>query len=376
MADLNDRAMSQPTTPSRAGSATAESKGSALQNLDRRSREIFRRIVDSYLETGEPVGSRNISRLLPISLSPASVRNVMSDLEQLGLIYAPHTSAGRLPTELGLRFFVDALMQVGDLNEGDRRSIEAQVAGAGAGKSVESVLTEASQMLSGLTRSAGVVLTTKISARIKHIEFVRLEPERALAVLVAEDGQVENRVLSLPPGVPSSALTEATNFLNARIRRRKLAEARLELETALTQDRAELDQLTQKVIAAGIASWSGGEHDDRQLIVRGHANLLEDLHALEDLERVRLLFDDLETKRGVIDLLGRAERAEGVRIFIGSENKLFSLSGSSTIIAPYSDGAGRIVGVLGVIGPTRLNYARVIPTVDYAARIVSRMLGG
>jgi heat-inducible transcriptional repressor len=218
-------------------------------------------------------------------------------------------------------------------------------------------------------------LTPKSNARLKHIEFVRLDPERALVILVGDDGQVENRVLMLPPGVPSSALMEATNFLNARIGGRTLAEARLELETALAHDRAELDQLTQKVIAAGIASWSGGENEARQLIVRGHANLLEDLHALEDLERVRLLFDDLETKRGVIDLLGRAEHAEGVRIFIGSENKLFSLSGSSTIVAPYRDVAGHIIGVLGVIGPTRLNYARVIPTVDYAARIVSRILG-
>jgi heat-inducible transcriptional repressor len=334
-----------------------------LAQLNERSRDIFRQIVESYLATGEPVGSRNISRLITMPLSPASVRNVMSDLEQLGLIYAPHTSAGRLPTELGLRFFVDALMQVGDLTEPERESVEA-------------ALGEALTRLSGLTRAAAVVLTAKSNSRLKHIEFVRLEPERALVVLVGEDGQVENRVLTLPPGVPSSALTEASNFLNARIRGRTLAEARLELETALTQNRAELDQLTQKVIAAGIASWSGGENDDRQLIVRGHANLLEDLHALEDLERVRLLFDDLETKRGVIDLLGRAERAEGVRIFIGSENKLFSLSGSSTIIAPYSDAAGHIVGVLGVIGPTRLNYARVIPTVDYAARIVSRLLGG
>ena len=348
-----------------------------LAQLNERSRDIFRQIVESYLATGDPVGSRNISRLIAMPLSPASVRNVMSDLEQLGLIYAPHTSAGRLPTELGLRFFVDALMQVGDLTEPERESIQSQLASVGKAQSVEAALGEALTRLSGLTRAAAVVLTAKSNSRLKHIEFVRLEPERALVVLVGEDGQVENRVLTLPPGVPSSALTEATNFLNARIRGRTLAEARLELETALTQNRAELDQLTQKVIAAGIASWSGGANDDdRQLIVRGHANLLEDLHALEDLERVRLLFDDLETKRGVIDLLGRAERAEGVRIFIGSENKLFSLSGSSTIIAPYSDGAGHIVGVLGVIGPTRLNYARVIPTVDYAARIVSRMLGG
>src|SRR3982075_778228 len=256
-----------------------------LAQLNERSRDIFRQIVESYLATGEPVGSRNISRLITVPLSPASVRNVMSDLEQLGLIYAPHTSAGRLPTELGLRFFVDALMQVGDLTEPERQSIQTQLASVGKAQSVEAALGEALTRLSGLTRAAA-------------------------GVLVAEDGQVENRVLVLPPGVPASALTEASNFLNARIRGRTLAEARLELETALAQDRAELDQLTQKVIAAGIASWSGGATDDRQLIVRGHANLLEDLHALEDLERVRLLFGDLETKRGVIDLLGRAERAE------------------------------------------------------------------
>jgi heat-inducible transcriptional repressor len=346
----------------------------SLAALNERSREIFRQIVESYLSTGEPVGSRNLSRLLPIALSPASVRNVMSDLEQLGLIYAPHTSAGRLPTELGLRFFVDALMQVGDLSEQDRRSIEAQVAGAGTSKSLEAVLTEASQMLSGLTRSAGVVLTAKTNVRLKHVEFVRLEPERALAVMVAEDGQVENRVLNIPAGLPISSLTEAGNFLNARIRGKTLAELRGEIEKAVAEGQAELDQLTQKVIATGLASWSGGESDERQLIVRGHANLLEDLHALEDLERVRSLFDALEAKRGVIDLLGRAERADGVRIFIGSENKLFSLSGSSTIIAPYRDSQGRIVGVIGVIGPTRLNYARVIPMVDYTARVVSGLL--
>ena len=346
-----------------------------LAQLNERSRDIFRQIVESYLATGEPVGSRNISRLITAPLSPASVRNVMSDLEQLGLIYAPHTSAGRLPTELGLRFFVDALMQVGDLSEPERQSIENQLKSVGGAPSVEAALSEALTRLSGLTRAAAVVLTQKSNVRLKHIEFVRLEPAQALVMLVAEDGQVENRVLPLPPGVPTSALTEASNFLNARIRGRTLAEARGELEAALTASRSELDQLTQKVVAAGIASWSGGASEERQLIVRGHANLLEDLHAMEDLERVRLLFDDLEAKKGVIDLLGRAERADGVRIFIGSENKLFSLSGSSTIIAPYRDGAGHIIGVLGVIGPTRLNYARVIPMVDYAARIVSQLVG-
>ncbi|MBR1216778.1 heat-inducible transcriptional repressor HrcA [Bradyrhizobium sp. U87765 SZCCT0131] len=346
-----------------------------LAQLNERSRDIFRQIVESYLATGEPVGSRNISRLITLPLSPASVRNVMSDLEALGLIYAPHTSAGRLPTELGLRFFVDALMQVSEPGDSERQSIEAQLAAMNRAQSVEAALEEALTRLSGLSRSAAVVLTAKSNVRLKHIEFVRLEPTQALVVLVAEDGQVENRVLALPPGVPASALTEASNFLNAHIRGKTLAETRAELETALAQSRSELDALTQKVVAAGIASWSGGATDERRLIVRGHANLLGDLHAMEDLERVRNLFDDLETKRGVIDLLGRAENADGVRIFIGSENKLFSLSGSSTIVAPYQDGAGHIVGVLGVIGPTRLNYARVIPMVDYAARVVSQMLG-
>jgi heat-inducible transcriptional repressor len=347
-----------------------------LAQVNERSREIFRRIVESYLATGEPVGSRNLSRILPMTLSPASVRNVMSDLEQLGLIYAPHTSAGRLPTEMGLRFFVDALMQIGDLTEQDRKAIEAQVAASGQAKSVQGVLTEASGLLSGLSRAAGVVLTAKSNPRLKHVEFVQLEPERALVILVAEDGQVENRVLNIPIGMPLSALTEAGNFVNARIRGRTLDEARAEIATTLKAGQAELDQLTQKIVSAGLASWSGGESDERKLIVRGQAHLLDDLKALDDLERVRLLFDDLETRREVIDLLGRAEQAEGVRVFIGSENKLFSLSGSSTIVAPYHDASGHIVGVLGVIGPTRLNYARIVPMVDYTAKVVSKLLGG
>ena len=346
-----------------------------LAQLNERSREIFKQIVESYLATGEPVGSRNLSRILPMTLSPASVRNVMSDLEQLGLIYAPHTSAGRLPTESGLRFFVDALMEIGDLSQEDRKAIEAQVAASGQAKSVEAVLTEASGLLSGLSRAAGVVLTAKSNPRLKHVEFVQLEPERALVVLVGEDGQVENRVLNIPVGLPSSALIEAANFVNARIRGHTLDQVKADIEAKLREGEAELDALTQRIVAAGLAVWSGGEIDERKLIVRGQAHLLEDLKALEDLERVRLLFDDLETRREVIDLLGRAQQAEGVRVFIGSENKLFSLSGSSTIVAPYHNAAGQIVGVIGVIGPTRLNYARIVPMVDYTAKVVSRLLG-
>jgi heat-inducible transcriptional repressor len=350
---------------------------SALASLDRRSREIFKRIVDQYLETGEPMGSRNISRLLPTSLSPASVRNVMADLEQLGLIYAPHTSAGRLPTEFGLRFFVDALLEIGDLSADERRLIEAQVkAGATPGRTIESLLSEASQALSGLSRGAGVVLANKADIRLKHIEFIRLEPTRALVVLVGEDGSVENRVVDLDAGTTPSSLIEAANYLNAHLRGRTLSEAKAELERRQAAARAELDKLTGDLIDKGLASWAAATSGQPEtLIVRGRANLLEDVTAGEDLERIRLLFDDLETQRELIRLLGNAETGEGVRIFIGSENQLFSLSGSSLVVSPYRDSEQRIVGVLGVIGPTRLNYARIVPMVDYTAKVVGRLLG-
>lgn len=347
----------------------------SLSDLDKRSREIFRSIVETYLETGEPVGSRNVSRNLSMSLSPASVRNVMSDLEHLGLLHSPHTSAGRLPTEIGLRFFVDALLEVGDLTEDERQQIDVQVRASSEANSTEQVLTEASQMLSGLSMGAGVVMTHKSDMRLKHIEFVRIEPLKALAILVSEDGSVENRIIDLPANLPASALVEAANYLNAQIQGRTLSDIKGELEKVRDADQAELDQLSQKVINAGLAVW-GGEtaNDPATLIVRGRSNLLTDLDAVEDLERIRLLFDDLENKKDLIQLLGLAETGDGVRIFIGSENNLFSLSGSSLVVSPYRDSNQRIVGVLGVIGPTRLNYARVIPMVDYTARLVSRIL--
>lgn len=348
---------------------------SGLIETDMRSREIFRQIVDGYLTNGEPVGSRNIARLLPMALSPATVRNVMTDLELAGLIYAPHTSAGRLPTERGLRFFVDAMMEVGNLTSDERTRIEAQMKAAATGRTLDGTLTEASALLSGLSRGAGVVVTTKANARLKHIEFVRLDPTRALVVLVADDGTVENRLLALPPGLPASALTEAANFLNARILGKTLGELRAEIALHRAQMESELDSLTARLVESGIATASGPT-TDRHLIVRGQANLLEDLKAQDDLERIRLLFGDLETQTDVIDLLSRAEAGDGVRIFIGSENKLFSMSGSSMVAAPFRDSEQRIVGVVGIIGPTRLNYARIVPMVDYTAKVVGRLLAG
>lgn len=352
---------------------TVKDRLTGIQRLNERSREIFRQIVETYLSTGEPVGSRNLSRNLPIALSPASVRNVMSDLEHLGLIYAPHTSAGRLPTQSGLRLFVDGLLEVGNLTEEERRQIDVQLA-ARRRLPMDQVLAEAGEMISGLSHCAGLVLSEKQDLRLKHIEFVALEPGKALVVLVGEDQTVENRVIQVARGLPPSALTEAANYLNHHVRGLSIGEAKAHIESESAKAKAELDQLTKKVIEAGLATWSGTQGERRSLLVRGQANLLKDLAAVEDLERIRQLFDDLESKKELAHLLGLAEKSDGVHIFIGSENKLFSLSGSSLIVAPFRDETTKVVGVLGVIGPTRLNYARIIPMVDYTARLVGKAL--
>ena len=346
-----------------------------LQMLDNRSRDIFRLIVESFLKDGEPLGSRNLSRALPLSLSPATVRNVMSDLEQLGLIYSPHISAGRLPTQAGLRFFVDAFMEMGALSEDERMVIDAQVAAAGDGRNLEHLLTEASQMLSGLTRGAGLVLAAKAEVPLKHIEFIQLEPTRALAVLVSQSGDVENRVVDLPAGVTHSQLVEASNFLNANIRGRTIAEARAEIGRIIKETQTALDALSAELVEKGIAVWAGQDGDvPARLIIRGRANLLENVTAQDEIDLVRHLFEDLETKEALAQLLELAEDSPGVRIFIGSENKLFSLSGSSLVVAPYRDAESRVIGALGVIGPTRLNYARIVPVVDYTEHVISRMI--
>lgn len=346
--------------------------------LDDRSREVFRRIVESYLERGEPLGSRNLSRLLPMSLSPASVRNVMSDLEELGLIYAPHISAGRLPTETGLRFFVDAYMQVGDLAESERSEIERQMSGAQRGQPMDTLLGEASQMLSGISRGAGLVMTSKSDAVLKHVEFIRLEPTKALAVLVGEHNEVENRIIDLPAGTTSSQLTAAANFLNAHLNGQTLPELKSVLTQLKDDVRRELDQLSQDLVARGLAVWSGSsdEGSPGRLIVRGRANLLEGVEDAADIDRLRMLFDDLERKDSLIEMISLAETGSGVRIFIGSENKLFSLSGSSLVVAPYRDSDNQVVGAVGVIGPTRLNYSRVVPMVDYTAHLLSKLSRG
>ncbi len=346
-----------------------------LAVLNTRSQDIFKRLVERYLETGLPVGSRDLSRLLESGLSPASVRNVMADLEDLGLIAAPHTSAGRQPTQQGLRFFVDAMLEVGAVDEQERDSIARHIEDPAHQGKLEDLLSEASGVLSGLTRGAGVVIAAKADMVLKHIEFVRLDANTAMAILVGQDGQVENRMLSLPPGLTASALTQASNYVASLAVGRTLREARDMLARQRAAQRAELDELTARLVEQGLATLSSETSlGPPTVIVRGRANLLDDTMASEDLARVRRLFDDIESKDGLIALLGDAEQAQGVRIFIGSENKLFSLSGSSVVLSPYKDANDKIVGVLGVIGPTRLNYARIVPVVDYTANVVSKLL--
>lgn len=343
-----------------------------VTELSERSREIFREIVEAYVETGEPVGSRTLSRRLSVALSPATIRNVMADLEDAGLLYAPHTSAGRIPTEAGMRLFVNGLLEVGQLTAEERDRIDTRC--RAAGKSLEQALEESITLLSGLSRCAGLVLAPKTQRALKHMEFVPLAPGRALVVMVTEDGVVENRLVEVPAGLPPSALTEASNYLNARLSGRTLEEARQRVLEELEGQRTQLNELTSKVIEAGLAIWAGGDTGG-SLIVRGQSHLLDDVTALGDLERIRVLFDALEAKEQMISLLDLTHQAEGVQIFIGSDNELFRLSGCSMIVAPYRDSREQIVGALGVIGPTRLNYARIIPLVDYTARVIGRLIG-
>ena len=345
---------------------------STVVELNERSREILRLVVDAYVETGAPVGSRTLSRRLGMSLSPATVRNVMADLEAAGLLWAPHTSAGRMPTDAGLRLFVDGLLEVGRLTKAERASIDAQC--VGVGKSLPQMLEEATTVLSGLSHCAGLVVAPKTNSALKHIEFVSLGPGRALVVLVKADGLVENRVIELPLGTPPSSLVQATNYLNTRFMGHTLEEARAEISNELEEQRSELDELTGRVVETGLATWADGDAGG-YLIVRGQAHLLEDVTALEDLERIRALFEALETKEAMLRMLDSANKAEGVQIFIGVENELFGLTGFSMVIAPYANSREQLVGAIGVIGPTRLNYARIIPMVDYTAKVIGRLIG-
>jgi heat-inducible transcriptional repressor len=367
-----DRPVTPPATPARVGARLGGSSVVLPPGLDARSAAVLREIVEQYVETGEPVGSRTLSRRLPMNLSPATIRNVMADLTEAGLLFAPHTSAGRLPTDQGLRLFVDGLLQFGELAEDDRETIAAAL--AASGRSLEDTLAEASAMLSGLSAAAGLVLAPKSEGAIRHIEFVPLGPGRALVILMNADGHVENRVIETPAGMPPSALQQAGNYLNARLSGRPLAELRRLVAEEMAANRTELDILSAQVVEAGLATWSGDIRGGN-LIIRGQGRLLSDVTQIERLAAIQALFDRLEAQETMLRLLELAEHSEGVRIFIGAESGLFGNAGLSMVVAPARSDVGRIVGAIGVIGPTRINYGRIIPVVDYTARVIGRLLG-
>ncbi|MEE2859497.1 MAG: heat-inducible transcriptional repressor HrcA [Pseudomonadota bacterium] len=347
------------------------SQESLLNELNDRSREVFRRVVEAYLDTGEPVGSRTLTRALSEKVSAATIRNVMQDLEFMGLLDSPHVSAGRLPSQLGLRLFVDGMMEIDAVKPDDRAAIDQTLGNDDPDTGV--LLDRVSTALSSITRGASLVLMPKHEAPIRHIEFVSLGADRALVVLVFADGHVENRIFTPPPGQTPSSMREAGNFLNAMAEGKTLAELRGHLSQQISTRRRELDILAAELVESGLALW-GAEAADPRLIVRGRANLLDS--ELADLDRIRVLFDDLERKRDIVEFLELAEKGDGVRIFIGSENKLFSLSGSALVVSPYMNADRKIVGAVGVIGPTRLNYGRIVPIVDYTAQLVGRVLSG
>jgi len=350
---------------------------SIISELNDRSREVFREIVEAYVAEGGPVGSRTLSRRLKMPISPATVRNVMADLEDMGLLYAPHTSAGRLPTDAGLRLFVDGLLEIGDLSSEDRENIEARCVTHGT--NLNEALGEATSLLSGLAQCAGLVVAPKTARPLKHIEFVNLGDGRVLAVLVTDDGFPENRIIDMPAGAPPSALVQAGNYLNARLAGKTIDGARKAVGQEIEQRRAEIDQITGNLIDAGLAAWSGnGSNSERSggtLIVKGQSRLLDEVSAVQDLERVRGLFQALETEELLVKLLDVTDIAEGVQIFIGAENTLFDQAGCSLVVAPFRGESQTIVGAIGVIGPTRLNYARIIPMVDYTAKVIDRIIG-
>ncbi|CUK09455.1 heat-inducible transcriptional repressor HrcA [Shimia thalassica] len=343
-----------------------------LEEMNDRSREVFRRVVEGYLDTGDPVGSRTLTRAMSEKVSAATIRNVMQDLELLGLLDSPHISAGRIPTQNGLRMFVDGLLEVSDPDITDRQKIDATLGDNSA--DVGGMLDRIGSALSGVTHGASLVLAPKHEAPIKHIEFVSLAQNRALVVLVFADGHVENRLFTPPPGQTPSSMREAANFLNAVIEGRTLSEFQSVIKKEIAARRQEIDTLARDLVENGLALWAGEDDSHDRLIVRGRANLLGTDEEEADLERIRTLFDDLERKRDIAEFLELAEDGDGVRIFIGSENKLFSLSGSSLVVSPYMNADRKIVGAVGVIGPKRLNYGRIVPIVDYTAQLVGKLI--
>lgn len=343
-----------------------------ITELNERSREIFRYIVSSYLDTGSPIGSRTISKALDLSLSPASIRNTMADLEEMGLLAAPHVSAGRMPTERGLRLYIDGLMEIGGLSKEERARIEAECTVKGL--SINEVVANASGMLSNLSACASLVIAPKIEKPVKQIQFVQLEPGKALIIMVMQNGLVENRIMEVPRDLPDTALLQASNYLNSKLAGQTLDDVQKAITNEISENKTRLDKITADLVAKGIALPRNGGGNDSRIIIRGQSHLLEDVKAIEDLERARTLLGYLEEQKNMLKLVDNVSHAQGVQIYLGAENEIFDQSGWSMILSPYRNSDEKIVGAIGVIGPTRLDYDRIIPMVDYTSQVIARLV--
>jgi heat-inducible transcriptional repressor len=341
------------------------------QDLNPRSRSILRILVDSYVSTGQAMGSRTLSAqlagILGMELSPATIRNAMAELEEAGLLYSPHTSAGRLPTEAGLRLFVNSLMEVRPIDTALQAELEKQM----DLPHLPNALEKASMALSSLSQCAGLVAAPKIDRPFKQIEFVSLTSTRILAVWEALDGNVENRIIDTEMPITASDLQRASNYLNRHLHGRTLSEARLTIQAEIMKRQHELDALTINLVEQGLII-PGSEPG--LLIVRGQAHLLNDVKEIGELDRLRKLFTTLEQRETMLQLIEQTGNADGVQIFIGSENPLFDHSGCAMVLAPYKNSQQQVIGAIGVIGPARLNYNRIIGMVDYTAKILSGVL--
>ena len=334
--------------------------------MDRRAQTLLKTLIERYIADGQPVGSRTLSKYSGLELSPATIRNVMADLEDLGLIVSPHTSAGRVPTPKGYRLFVDTLLTVQPLQYDQTERIQGQL----RGDEPQRVLAQAASLLSNLSHFAGVVLTPRRSSLFRQVEFMRLSDRRILLIIVTPEGDVQNRILHTERDYTPSQLVEAANFINAHFAGLALESIRERLRGELASLRDDITVLMQRAIEA---SGKALTEESEPVVISGERNLLGIADLSDNMERLRRLFDMFDQRSGLLQLLDASSHAHGVQIFIGGESKLVPMDQMSVVVAPY-EVDGKIVGTLGVIGPTRMAYERVIPIVDITAKLVSTAL--
>ena len=339
--------------------------------LSHRSKQIFKSVVETYLETGSPSGSETILKKGLIDLSSSSIRSILAELQKEGFLYAPHTSSGRLPTDKGMRLFVDGLLEFGRLSKNEQENIKQQCVSKGA--SFQDVLEEASKLISGLSNHAGIVVAPKFQNKIKHIEFIRLNNSQVMSIIASINGQIENRIINEKGLYSDNTLKEISNYLNSKYTNKNIDEIKKNIKDDIKNSKGRLEVLSKNLVKKGILELEPNT-ENPYIFLHGQSSLLGDEIISKDLDQIRKLFDEIENKNTFVNILENTNAAKGVQIFIGSQNFLFKHSGLSMVMAPYKNKAQEIIGAIGVVGPTRLNYSRIVPLVDYTSKIIGKVL--